>query len=227
MSPTDVERAERAEPYGPTSLGSLPDSFNCLIVGQTGCGKTHLLLNMIFDQIIKFDCIQLYSRSLHQRYYQFLKHLIEHKIDLDSTGKQLFDIATEIDEWDAEILLDACEQTNTTEGTSRPAGLPAGTSLQTRYYGHLSPDGLEDLEDNCSKEGYFYDSIDELPDPNDLKSSENQDRPPGGDTSCPKADGRRPMTSVAGDLRSTPSDTSCPRHLIIFDDLIDEKIDEV
>ena len=95
------------------SLGSLPDSFNCLIVGQTGCGKTHLLLNMIFDQIIKFDCIQLYSRSLHQRYYQFLKHLIEHKIDLDSTGKQLFDIATEIDEWDVEILLDACRQTDT------------------------------------------------------------------------------------------------------------------
>ena len=94
-----------------SSLGSLPDSFNCLIVGQTGCGKTHLLMNMIFDQIIKFDCIQLYSRSLHQRYYQFLKQYIEHKIDLDLTGKQLFDIATEIDEWDAEILLDACGQT--------------------------------------------------------------------------------------------------------------------
>ena len=88
-------------------------------------------MNMIFDQIIKFDCIQLYSRSLHQRYYQFLKHLIEHKIDLDLTGKQLFDIATEIDEWDAEILLDACEQTlhDRRDQRSWSEVFPAGTSL--------------------------------------------------------------------------------------------------
>ena len=108
--------------------------------------------------------------------------------------------------------------------------------------GHLSPDGLEDLEDNCSKEGYFYDgppigdgrspstksdtrcleasrstesdgvaglrpsqgfarfadNIDDLPDPNDIVANKEHSRP-------------------------KKSDTSCLRHLIIFDDLIDEK----
>ena len=134
----------------------MPDSFNCLIVGQTGCGKTHLLIQMILHRIIEFDCVQLYSRSLHQKYYQFLKQLIEQKIGLDC-GKQLFHIAKIIDEWDVDILLDALKD-------------------------------LESLENNNSKEGYFYDNIDNLPDPNDIVA-----------------------------------DKGNARHLIIFDDLIDEK----
>lgn len=48
----------------------IPNSFRVLIIGPSGCGKTHLLMNIL--NMIPFDKLFLFSRSIHQDYYQTL-----------------------------------------------------------------------------------------------------------------------------------------------------------
>lgn len=52
----------------------LPPSIRCVIVGPSGCGKTNLLLNLLLKKgYLKFDRLHLYSKSLGQDKYQFLR----------------------------------------------------------------------------------------------------------------------------------------------------------
>jgi len=52
----------------------LPSSIRCVICGPSGCGKTNLMLNLLLNKgNLNFDCLHLYSRSLGQEKYQFLR----------------------------------------------------------------------------------------------------------------------------------------------------------
>jgi ABC-type cobalamin/Fe3+-siderophores transport system ATPase subunit len=45
-----------------------------VIVGPSGCGKTNLLLNLLLKKgYLKFDRLHLYSKTLGQDKYQFLR----------------------------------------------------------------------------------------------------------------------------------------------------------
>lgn len=55
----------------------LPNSIRGLIVGPSNCGKTNVMMSLIESPNgLKFKNIYLYSKSLHQSKYQYLKKLI-------------------------------------------------------------------------------------------------------------------------------------------------------
>lgn len=58
-----------------TLLGS--DSKRGLIVGGSGCGKTNLMITLLeHPNGLRFENVYLYSKSLYQPKYQYLKHLL-------------------------------------------------------------------------------------------------------------------------------------------------------
>lgn len=55
----------------------LPNNIRCIIVGPSGCGKTNILLSLLTDiNGLKFMNIYLYSKSIQQPKYQFLKQCV-------------------------------------------------------------------------------------------------------------------------------------------------------
>ena len=56
----------------------LPNSVRCVICGPSGCGKTNLMLNLLLKKgYLNFDQLHLYSKSLGQEKYQFLRDWAE------------------------------------------------------------------------------------------------------------------------------------------------------
>lgn len=56
----------------------LPDSIRCIIAGPSNCGKTNLLINLIVSKNgLKFENIYIYSTTLWQPKYEFLKKLFQ------------------------------------------------------------------------------------------------------------------------------------------------------
>lgn len=56
----------------------LPNSIRSLIVGPSNCGKTNVMLSLIESPNgLKFENIYLYSKSLYQPKYEYLKTLIK------------------------------------------------------------------------------------------------------------------------------------------------------
>lgn len=55
----------------------LPDSIRALIVGPSNCGKTNVMLSLIESPNgLKFENVYIYSKSLYQTKYEYLKKLI-------------------------------------------------------------------------------------------------------------------------------------------------------
>lgn len=55
----------------------LPNSIRCLLVGPSNCGKTNVMISLLEHKNgLKFENIYLYSKSLHQPKYEYLKRLI-------------------------------------------------------------------------------------------------------------------------------------------------------
>lgn len=55
----------------------LPNSIRAIIVGPSNCGKTNLMLSLIDSPNgLKFENVYIYSKSLHQPKYEYLKKLI-------------------------------------------------------------------------------------------------------------------------------------------------------
>lgn len=55
----------------------LPNSIRALIVGPSNCGKTNVMISLIESPNgLKFENIYLYSKSLYQPKYEYLKKLI-------------------------------------------------------------------------------------------------------------------------------------------------------
>lgn len=59
----------------------LPNNVRCLIVGPSGSGKTNVLFNLLFDpEGLVFENIYIFSKSLYQPKYQFLKKVLPKEI---------------------------------------------------------------------------------------------------------------------------------------------------
>lgn len=56
----------------------LPNSIRCIIAGPSNCGKTNLLISLIESEHgLKFENIYIYSKTLEQNKYQYLKKIFE------------------------------------------------------------------------------------------------------------------------------------------------------
>lgn len=55
----------------------LPDSIRCIIAGPSNCGKTNLLVSLIESENgLKFENIYIYSKTLEQDKYKYLRNLL-------------------------------------------------------------------------------------------------------------------------------------------------------
>lgn len=56
----------------------LPNTIRCIICGPSNCGKTNLILNLLFSSNgLCFNNIYIYSKSLHQCKYKLLECVLE------------------------------------------------------------------------------------------------------------------------------------------------------
>lgn len=56
----------------------LPSSIRCLIIGPSNCGKTNVMISLLTDPNgLRFENVYVYSKSLNQPKYQFLKKVFE------------------------------------------------------------------------------------------------------------------------------------------------------
>lgn len=56
----------------------LPSTIRCIICGPSNCGKTNLLISLITDSNgLRFENIYVYSKSLYQSKYEFLRKILE------------------------------------------------------------------------------------------------------------------------------------------------------
>lgn len=71
---TLLKKKKRAKRHG----NLLPDNIRCIICGPSNCGKTNLVLNLIFSsQGLHFENIYVFSKSLYQPKYEFLRCVLE------------------------------------------------------------------------------------------------------------------------------------------------------
>lgn len=55
----------------------LPNNVRCIIAGPSGCGKTNVLLTLIESENgLRFENIYIYSKTLEQEKYQYLKEVL-------------------------------------------------------------------------------------------------------------------------------------------------------
>lgn len=77
LFPIDVVKVgedEEIKRHGPW----FPSSFRALVVGRSGCGKTNAVINLICSSNgLRFEHVHVYSKSLQQPKYQFLKNVLE------------------------------------------------------------------------------------------------------------------------------------------------------
>lgn len=55
----------------------LPNSIRCIISGSSNCGKTNVIISLIMNPNgLRFKNVYIYSRSLHQPKYEYLKKFL-------------------------------------------------------------------------------------------------------------------------------------------------------
>src|SRR5207248_6312460 len=60
----------------------VPKSIRALIVGRSGCGKTSILMRMLLeDNLLDYNKLFIFGKSLHQTEYQILKSGFESSLD--------------------------------------------------------------------------------------------------------------------------------------------------
>ena len=71
----------------------LPASIRCIICGPSNCGKTNVMMSLIeHPNGLKFRNIYVYSKSLHQPKYEYLKNIIS-----SITGLGFYEFANNAD----------------------------------------------------------------------------------------------------------------------------------
>ena len=69
-----------------------PRNIFCVIAGSTGCGKTNLMVNLLLQENkINYSDVYIYSPTLHQPAYIYLKHSHElmEKIIINKTKQSV------------------------------------------------------------------------------------------------------------------------------------------
>src|SRR5699024_1759027 len=68
----------------------LPNSIRSIIVGPSNCGKTNVLITLLgHPNGLKFENVYVYSKSLHQPKYEYLKKVLSN-IELEGIGYHTF-----------------------------------------------------------------------------------------------------------------------------------------
>lgn len=79
---------ESCNKHGPL----LPSTIRCLITGPSNSGKTNAVFNILFDPNgLRFENVYIFSKSLNQPKYQFLKKVLPKEI-----GCYMFDENTQV-----------------------------------------------------------------------------------------------------------------------------------
>jgi hypothetical protein len=66
---------------------NLPSSFRALLIGNSGCGKTCLLLQMLLEPgFIDYNNIIIFTTTAYQQEYQFIKHGFENNLTKEFIG---------------------------------------------------------------------------------------------------------------------------------------------
>lgn len=74
----EIENLSSREKVIRNNNPELPSSIRGIIVGKSGCGKTNLLINLLLkDNILDYDNLMIYGKSLFQDEYELLKKLEE------------------------------------------------------------------------------------------------------------------------------------------------------
>ena len=56
----------------------LPSTIRCIITGPSNCGKTNVMLNLLeHSNGVRFENVYVYSKSLYQPFYQYIKQLLQ------------------------------------------------------------------------------------------------------------------------------------------------------
>ena len=63
---TQIKKFKQLYPFMPS------ETFRMLVCGNSGCGKTNLLLHMLIKPLLHYDEIYLYARNLEQEKYKSL-----------------------------------------------------------------------------------------------------------------------------------------------------------
>lgn len=59
----------------------LPSTIRCIVCGPSNSGKTNLVFSLLFDPNgLKFENLYIFSKSLYQPKYQFLKSVLPEEI---------------------------------------------------------------------------------------------------------------------------------------------------
>src|SRR6476619_8521415 len=70
----DYSKQYTIQNHGANHAPFLPKNIFCVIAGATGCGKTNLMLNfLINDKILDYSDVYIYTSTLHQQAYTYLK----------------------------------------------------------------------------------------------------------------------------------------------------------
>ena len=73
-----------------THANYFPDNFRMLIVGSSGCGKTCLLMRLLLEpNLLNYDKLYIFARSLYQTQYQVLKAGLENNLPKEDIIKLL------------------------------------------------------------------------------------------------------------------------------------------
>lgn len=81
---SNVKNTECTRRHGPL----LPNNIRCLVCGPSNCGKTNVMLNLIFSPHgLHFKNIYVFSKSLNQTKYKFLKCVMK---TIEDVGLYMF-----------------------------------------------------------------------------------------------------------------------------------------
>lgn len=79
LSIVNIDKFIKCKLEGGKKHGTLlPDSIRCIICGPSNCGKTNVMLNLLFSpKGLYFENVYIFSKSLNQSKYKFLQSILE------------------------------------------------------------------------------------------------------------------------------------------------------